>query len=127
MGVTWRDDVSALFDRAMRSEEKVTPTSILIRAQRPIEVPHRSVSHVVKIICLLILAAMFSSTTTWAVALKGTFTSELYARTTVDADLNILDKWVHINGENTIRFSSGQGLFVVGRCTNVGCHGAEDW
>lgn len=47
--------------------------------------------------------------------------------TAVDADLNILDKWVHVDGENTISFSSGQGIFVFGRCTNVGCHGAEDW
>lgn len=46
---------------------------------------------------------------------------------TIGADLNILDKWVYVDGENTIDCSSAQGLFVIGCWTNIGCQGAENW
>lgn len=47
--------------------------------------------------------------------------------TTVDASLNLVEKWVHVDGENTISFSSGQGVWANGECTNTGCHGRESW
>lgn len=47
--------------------------------------------------------------------------------TTVDVNLDFVDKWVHVDGENTISFSSGQGDWANGECTNTGCHGKEDW
>ena len=47
--------------------------------------------------------------------------------TAVDADLNFVDKWVHVDGVNTISFSSGLGFWSNGQCTGTGCHGKEDW
>lgn len=86
MGVTWRENRSVVSDGGIRSEKNLTQKSIQNRARRLTNVPHGSGSCVAKIVCLLILAAPFSFTTIWAVTLKGTFTSEWYARTTAGSE-----------------------------------------
>lgn len=46
---------------------------------------------------------------------------------TVNSGLSIINKSVHVDGIKTVSFSSGQGTFQNGRCSNIGCHDNEDW
>lgn len=45
---------------------------------------------------------------------------------TVDGSDSIIGPDVHSDGINTVSFF-GDGEYLNGTCTNVGCHGAEDW
>jgi len=48
---------------------------------------------------------------------------------TVDSLLNIIGKNRHVNGARDVVFSSGQGSFSNGTCSNLGdgCHDTENW
>ena len=46
---------------------------------------------------------------------------------TVDATRTVIGKQYHVDGFKTVVFSSGQGTFQSGRCTNIGCHDPESW
>jgi len=46
---------------------------------------------------------------------------------TVDGQLNIIGKSGHIDGHFDVIFSTGQGTYSGGACSNIGCHEAEDW
>lgn len=46
---------------------------------------------------------------------------------TVNSSLNIVGKDLHINGTVEVVFSSGNGTYSNGQCSNTGCHGTESW
>jgi len=47
--------------------------------------------------------------------------------TTVDAGLAIIGLDIHVDGTKDVSFSSGQGSYTNGQCTNTGCHSTESW
>jgi predicted CxxxxCH...CXXCH cytochrome family protein len=46
---------------------------------------------------------------------------------TVNSTLDIVGTAIHVNDQNEVVFSSGNGTYTNGRCSSVGCHGTEDW
>jgi len=46
---------------------------------------------------------------------------------TVSATLDIIGMATHVNDQNEVVFSSGNGTYTNGRCSSVGCHGTKDW
>jgi predicted CxxxxCH...CXXCH cytochrome family protein len=46
---------------------------------------------------------------------------------TVDAQLNIVGKNRHVDGHRDVVFSTGQGSYSNGTCSNFGCHDPENW
>ena len=46
---------------------------------------------------------------------------------TTGASLTIVGPAVHVDGSVQVSFSSGQGNYDNGQCSNIGCHGGETW
>ncbi len=46
---------------------------------------------------------------------------------TVNASVNIIGLDVHIDGVDDVVFSSGEGNYQDGQCSNIGCHDPESW
>jgi len=47
--------------------------------------------------------------------------------TTVNSGLSIIGTSVHVDGQKTVVFAAGTGIYSNGSCSNTGCHGTEHW